>query len=141
MITKTYNIPGRQLQYDIENTIRVFDKYRMDKKQPDEGVIRVWESLTRYDYFIAVTSDSSCELRIQASIPGKTIGDLEESQLIDGFLFDINKVVNKEILITPEVANKDIYKSVDTAQSILQFLMLLVGIAAALYGAKVLLNF
>lgn len=135
MVVEKFNINSALLQYHIENTIRVFKDYRLDKKIPQDGWLRVWSGITYYDYTMQPT-DEGTELQIVAGRAATKISEDQSNQHAFDFLNNLNKIVAKEIVITPEIANVDPYKTVSSGQALVQIISLIIALIAIFYGIK-----
>jgi hypothetical protein len=110
MTTIDYTLTPDQLSNAIDNTIRVFDEYSLRKKRDREGrqliIDRSW--MGRFNYFITeIPGGSQLTLEAVAAKPvsREVLAELEES-----FLKNLYKIIDKEIMITSEIANRNIYK-------------------------------
>jgi hypothetical protein len=139
MVVESYNLTPAELQAQIENTIRVFKEYKLSSKVITEGWLRVWDAGKFYDY-TTINENGKCELQVTAGRVGRKISEAESDQLAMLFVNNINKIVSKEIVITPEIANVDPYKPVDPWQVALQIIGLIVAAIAIFYGSKVFFN-
>jgi hypothetical protein len=111
MTTIEYTLTPDQLSYAVDNTIRVFDQYRLRRKTDNQGrqliVDTSWKGL--FNYFITETQGGS-QLTLEA-MAAKPISREELAGHEASFLKNLYKIIDKEIAITPEITNRDIYKS------------------------------
>ncbi len=111
MTTIEYTLTPDQLSNAVENTIRVFDQYRLrrktDKQERRLIIDRGWNGM--FNYFITETPGGS-QLTLEALTTKAASGD-ELAGYERSFLKNVYKIIDKEIAITPEIARRDIYKS------------------------------
>ena len=110
MTTIDYTLTTEQLNNAIDNTIRVFDEYGLRRKRDSEGrqliIDRSWMGM--FNYFITeIPGGSQLTLEAMARKPasGEELASHEES-----FLKNLYKIIDKQIAITPEIANRNIHK-------------------------------
>ncbi|HSZ34004.1 MAG TPA: hypothetical protein VK772_11875 [Puia sp.] len=111
MTTIEYTLTPDQLSFAVDNTIRVFDQYRLRRKTDNQGrqliVDRSWRG--RFNYFVTETPGGS-QLTIEA-MTSKEVSWEELASHEESFLKNLYKIIDKEIAITPEIVNRDLYKS------------------------------
>jgi hypothetical protein len=110
MTTIEYTLTPDQLSFAVDNTIRVFDQYRLRKKTDNQGrqliVDTSWKGM--FNYFVTETPGGS-----QLTIEAMTLKPVSSEELAgheEIFLKNLFKIIDKEIAITPEITNRDIYK-------------------------------
>lgn len=131
---KIYALTPQELHNAVQNVIRIFDDYSLDRKKPDATTYRILSGGKFYllKYFNAA---GGTELKITV---GKTFGKITEAEavpLVSTFFSRIDQVVNRQIIMTPDVANKDVFKSGQGAIALLtivKFIVALIAIAIAL---------
>ena len=110
MTTIEYTLTPDQLSFAVDNTIRVFDQYRLRRKTDNQGrqliVDRSWMGM--FNYFITETSVGS-QLTLEA-MTSKPLSREELAGHEESFLKNLYKIIDKEIAITPEITSRDIYK-------------------------------
>jgi hypothetical protein len=110
MTTIEYTLTPDQLSNAVDNTIRVFDQYslkrKMDKQERRIIVDRSWMGM--FNYFVTETPGGS-QLTIEA-MTSKPVSREELAGYEERFLKNLYKIIDKEIAITPEIVNRDIYK-------------------------------
>jgi hypothetical protein len=110
MTTIDYTLTPEQLNNAIDNTIRVFDEYRLRKKRDSEGrqliIDRSW--MGRLNYFITELPEGS-QLTLEA-VSAKPVSREELAGHEESFLKNLFKIIDKQIAITPEIANRNLYK-------------------------------
>ena len=139
-----YTLTPDQLIDAIHNTIRIFDKYGLSKKTDKEGRFRITDRSWSGNYlFYVVETDSGCQLSLEAKkIVGKPLTFGEQQQKEEEFLKNLYKVIDKEILITPEIAGTDIYKDKKRSRvmlsivSLIAVIVLIIIILKAYKGSK-----
>jgi hypothetical protein len=111
MTTIEYTLTPDQLSYAVDNTIRVFDQYSLRRKTDSQGrqliVDMSWKGM--FNYFVAETPGGS-QLTLEA-MTSKPISREELAGHEEFFLKNLYKIIDKEIAITPEITNRDKYKS------------------------------
>ncbi len=109
-MTIDYTLTPDELSTAVYNTILIFDEYQLRKKADHEGhqyiIDTSWKGM--FTYFISETMDGS-RLTLNA-VSSKSSSDDELSGHEEKFLKNLYKVIDKEISITPDKANKSIYK-------------------------------
>src|SRR5579872_4174466 len=110
MTTIDYTLTPDQLSMAIDNTIRVFDEYRLRKKRDSQGrqliIDGSWRGRLNY-YITEITGGSQLTLEAVATKP---VSKEELTRHEESFLKNLYKIIVKEIAITPEIANRNIYK-------------------------------
>ncbi len=111
MTTIEYTLTPDQLSFAVDNTIRVFDQYRLKRKTDNQGrqliVDRNWRG--KFNYFVTETPGGS-QLTIEA-MTSKPVSREDLAAHEESFLKNLFKIIDKEIAITPEIINRDLYKS------------------------------
>jgi len=115
MTTIDYTLTPDQLSIAIDNTIRVFDEYSLKKKRDREGrqLIRDRSWMGMFNYFITEIPGGS-QLTLEA-MGAKTVSRDELAEHEESFLKNLYKIIVKEIAITPEIANRNLYKTAKVA--------------------------
>ena len=129
MFEKNYTQSPTEIQSAIENVARVFKDYKLQEKPTPSGLSRCWNSLTYHDYKIS-GDETGSTLSVQSGKAGKKLSESESDQNNELFISQINKILNREITITPEIANVNPYKPVSGGSLIYSLLVL----AIAIYG-------
>lgn len=135
MVAEKFYTTSNVLQSHIENTIRVFKDYKLSKRPPKEGWLRVWENAFYYDYTFAGL-ENEIELQVEAGKAAAKIDEITADNYARSFIANIKKIAEKEIVITPEIANVDPYKPVNTRAAIMQLILLIIALIATFYGIK-----
>lgn len=111
MTTIEYTLTPDQLSNAVDNTIRVFDQYSLRKKTDNQErrliVDKSWMGM--FNYFITESPGGS-QLTLEA-MTSKPVSREELARREESFLKNLYKIIDKEMAITPEIANRDIYKS------------------------------
>ncbi len=109
-MTLEYTLTPDQLSNAIDNTIRVFNEYSLRKKKDSEGKQFIIDTswMGMFTYFIVETPAGS-QLTLEA-VAVKTITGEERLAHEESFLKNLFKIIDKEIAVTPEIANRDLYK-------------------------------
>jgi hypothetical protein len=111
MTTIDYTLTTEQLNNAIDNTIRVFDEYSLRRKRDSEGkqliIDRSWMGM--FGYFIVEIPGGS-QLTLEA-MARKPVSEEELASHEESFLKNLYKIIDKQIAITPEIANRKIHKS------------------------------
>ncbi|HEV3223466.1 MAG TPA: hypothetical protein VGZ90_11340 [Puia sp.] len=110
MTTIDYTLTTDQLSNAIDNTIRAFNEYSLRKKRDNEGrqliIDRSW--MGKFNYFIIEIPGGS-QLTLEA-VTAKPVSREELAEREESFLKNLYKVIDKEIMITTEIANRNVYK-------------------------------
>jgi hypothetical protein len=109
-MTLEYTLTPDQLSNAIDNTIRVFDEYNLRKKKDSEGRQFIMDTswMGMFSYYIVETPSGS-QLTLEA-VAVKTITAEERLEYEERFLKNLFKIIDKEIAVTPEIANRDLHK-------------------------------
>ncbi len=111
MTTIDYTLTPDQLSNAIDNTIRAFKEYSLRKKTDSQGrqliIDRSWMGM--FNYFVTEAPGGS-QLVLEA-MTAKQVSREELAGYEESFLKNLYKVIDKEIAITPEIADTDIHKS------------------------------
>jgi hypothetical protein len=109
-MTLEYTLTPDQLSNAIDNTIRVFDEYNLRKKKDSEGRQFIMDTswMGMFSYYI-VETPAGAQLTLEA-VAAKTITAEERLEYEERFLKNLFKIIDKEIAVTPEIANRDLYK-------------------------------
>jgi hypothetical protein len=110
MTTIDYTLTPDQLSNAIDNTIRVFNEYSLRKKTDSQGRQMIIDTswMGMFNYFITEMPGGS-QLTLEA-MAAKPVSREELAGHEESFLKNLYKIIDKEIAITPEIANTDIYK-------------------------------
>ncbi|HSZ33220.1 MAG TPA: hypothetical protein VK772_07910 [Puia sp.] len=131
-MTIEYTITDKHLQTSILNTIRVINEYRLDKKKylnntykiliPSKGIF--------YQYQV-FKKETGSQLKIYAGFTkGTKITETNAVAWINLFLTNLDSVISGQVVLTPEMINKDVYKSSQFAFGLLQLIILIVAVIA-----------
>jgi hypothetical protein len=109
-MTLEYTLTPDQLSNAIDNTIRVFDEYNLRKKKDSEGRQFIMDTswMGMFSYYI-VETPAGAQLTLEA-VAAKTMTAEERLEYEERFLKNLFKIIDKEIAVTPEIANRDLYK-------------------------------
>jgi hypothetical protein len=136
------NLNPDKLNDAIHDTIRVFDNYGLSRKTDKEGRFRITDYSkmgtynSYYTYYITGTDSGASELYLEGHKVGKQFS-LEDQEAYEKlFLKNLNKIIDKDIPITAEVANKELYKEEKGAKGVLTLILLVLAIASIFYGIK-----
>lgn len=138
---KDYAFTPQQLNDYIQDTVRVFDEYRLDKKiyanstykilAPTKGIF------IQYQFF---TTETGCQLSIAVGALSGKITEQNALAWANVFINQVDKIINRQILLTPEIANRDVYKSGQTTTGVIKLISLIAAIIAILYSFYVLMS-
>jgi hypothetical protein len=129
MVQKNYHYQSTEIQSGIENVARVFKGYKLQEKLTAENFNRCWNELIYHDYKISGDENGSV-LSVKSGKAGKKLSESESDHNSEVFVSQLNKILNKEIVITPEIANVNPYKPVSSGN----LLYSLIVLAIAVYG-------
>lgn len=138
------DFPGQtpqQLHSAVQNTIRVFNEYSLDKKSPVDGlfIVHSTEALSLYYQLQYFNIDGGTQLSVKAGKgPGVDLNSDLAGPMIEGFLDRLDQVNTGKIVLTPDVVNRDVYKSGQTASGIVWLLRALAAAAAIILGVMAL---
>ena len=109
-MTIEYTLTPDQLSDAIDNTIRAFSEYSLRKKKVSEGIQFINDTswMGMFSYFIVETPAGS-QLTLEA-VSLKPLTAEERLEREENFLKNLFKIIDKEIAITPEIANRSLYK-------------------------------
>jgi hypothetical protein len=133
-----YNLPPDKLLDAIHNTIRVFKHYSILKRTNRDGRSIIMDAswFGRF-YFYIIETEGGSQLSIEA---GKTIGKNISPEELEShektFIKNIEKIIDKEIVITPEIANTDIYKDKQKASGLTSLILLISALIMVFVGFK-----
>lgn len=131
---KTYLLTVQQLFDAVQNTIRVFNEYALDKKMLPNNTYRI-NSGANFYLLQLFTMPEGTQLKVTA---GKVFGKITEGaavQLVNQFYSRLDLIVKGQIVLTPDVVNRDVYKAGQGAVAfltLLKFIVALIAIAIAL---------
>jgi hypothetical protein len=126
-----------QLNDAVQNTIRFFDNYRFSKKTDQDGRLIVYDSEWSGTYYYFITEDGSgSQLSVEAKKTEKPLGLKEQSAYEEIFIKNILKIIDKEIVITPEIARRDIYKKNRKAPGPITIIYILIIVVVIVIGMK-----
>lgn len=131
---------SQQIHNSVQNTIRVFNEYRLDKKSPIAGVYKIWSSAGDLIFYNLQYFD--IEGGTQLSVMGaKAIGgEMTDAFGVENFFERLEQVHNGRIALTPEVVNRDVYKGDQGTLAIIWVIRAVVALAAIILGLKALLR-
>jgi hypothetical protein len=137
-MTIEYTLTPDQLSNAVYNTILVFDEYSLRKKTDGEGrqliIDTSWNGM--FSYFITETPGGS-RLSLEA-LATKPVSKGELAGYEEGFLKNLYKIIDKEITISPEMANTDIYKTRRIGISLRRIMWIVVIIVIILLIVKMI---
>ena len=110
MTTIDYTLTPDQVSIAIDNTIRVFNEYSLKKKRDSQGrqLINDRSWMGMFNYFITEIPGGS-QLTLEA-VARKPVSREELAGREESFLKNLYKIIIKEIAITPEITNRNLYK-------------------------------
>ena len=135
-------VSTQQLHNALQNTIRVFDEYRMNKKMHDAQTFRIYSTEDGGLFYLVKYFDVEDGVQIRVTC-GKLFGKITEVaavNFITTFLSRLEQVFNGHIVLTADVANRDIYKSVDGLSAVGIILRLAIAIITVIMGLLVLMR-
>jgi len=142
-MTKNFTgLPTQHLHDAVQNTIRIFNEYRLDKKIYPGSIYKVFSTEAGgifYDlqYF---KLDDGVQISVKA---GKIFGKITEAEavtLVQNLLTRIDAVLSGKIIMTADVANRDVYKSGQTVTGLFALIKLIVAIVAIIMALMVLMR-
>jgi hypothetical protein len=136
-MTIEYMLTPDQLSNAIDNTIRVFNEYSLRKKKDIEAKQIIIDSswMGMFSYFIVETPVGS-QLTLEA-VSVKPLTAEERLEHEETFLKNLFRIIDKEIAITPEIANRKLYKKPKISlglRSILWLIVIIVLIIKTVQG-------
>lgn len=134
---KVYSLAPQQVHDAIQNAIRVFNEYRMDKKRNGNKFFILTPSALFYQYELLVVPDGTL-LRIEAGGRYGKISNEEASQSVSQFITRLDQIINGHILLTADVVNRDVYKSGQGVIGAIWLIRLIIAIVAIIMGIMVL---
>lgn len=137
---KIYTLSPQDLHDAIQNTIRVFNEYRLSKKKGPGEAFRVDAGSYFLLYMLFITPEGT-ELNIKC---GKTGGGEIAAHLalsyINQFFSRIDQIANGRIALTPEIVNRDVYKGGQGVAAAFWLIRLVAAIAAIVIAMMVLMH-
>jgi hypothetical protein len=133
MKTIDLNYSTEYVNDSIIDTIRVINTYKLDKKQVN-GYNRIWDGLCYIDFLTEFADEQRTELHLTGNKIGGRLTEREESQLLQKFIDNLERILRKEVVISAELLNVDPYKPVDGGMAFLDLIKLIVAIGVILYG-------
>lgn len=140
---KRYLLTIQQLHDAIQNTIRVYNDYKMDRKVHANSAYRVYGPgyYLQFQYF---KTNDGCEIKTisgKASLSGK--GEIKEENAranVMEFYRRIDQIVNKEVALTPDILNRDVYKAGAGLIAGVNLIRLVVAVIAIVIALMALLH-
>lgn len=133
----------QQLHNSVQNTIRIFNEYRLDKKSPENGVFTVHSTEGGSIFFHLQYFDieGGTQLNVSAGKPvWNKIGDNTIVPLVESFFDRLDQVNSGKIVLTPDVVNRDVYKSGQAVSGAIWLIRAIVAAAAIIIGLMALLH-
>jgi hypothetical protein len=137
---KKYELTKNVLYGNILDLVRVFEKYSISKSQSvqnEKGIIFL-SGKYNIEFNIKELNGISL-LNYETKLSFGKPKDNELQIISEELIMNLDKITNKEILITPEIANIDPFKKAEGA-SLLSIIQLIIAIVAILYGLKYFLS-
>lgn len=135
---KLYSLTSQQVHDAIQNMIRVFNEYRLDRKLYENNVYRVYAGKYFYNYQMFNTPEGT-QLKVSCGLSfGPTIADEDARHLVEQFYSRLDQIISGQIALTPDVVNRDVYKSNQAALGVLTIVKLIVAAAAIIMGIMAL---
>jgi hypothetical protein len=129
---KKYELTKNVLYGNILDLVRVFEKYSISKSQSvqnEKGIIFL-SGKYNIEFNIKELNGISL-LNYETKLSFGKPKDNELQIISEELIMNLDKITNKEILITPEIANIDPFKKAEGA-SLLSIIQLIIAIVAIL---------
>jgi hypothetical protein len=131
------SISPDQLNDAIQNTIRVFNNYRFTKKTDRDGRLIIQDSEWSGSYYYFITEyGSGSQLSVEAKKEGKPLTIKEQSDHEEAFIKNVLKIIEKEIILSPEITKVDIYKNKRRPPGMITILYILIAFVLIIIGYK-----
>lgn len=137
---KSYNLTIQQLHDHIQNMIRVYNEYKLDRKLQPGNTYRVFGPGYFFLYQLFTTPDG-CQIKVTV---GKAMGKIKEEEavnLANIFLTRLDQIVNGQIVLTADIVNRDVYKSGQALLSVVNLVRLIVAVIAIIMALMALGHF
>jgi hypothetical protein len=109
---RNYCITTTLLQNAIFDTIRFFEEYSLDDKVYENNTYRIKVAKKNICYFYQILkTDSGSRLLMKVQNPKVGMTQFEAVYLENIFINNLDKIINKEIIVTEGIAKKDVYRS------------------------------
>jgi len=123
---RDYPISTTLLQTAILDTVRVFDEYCLDANVYKNYTYRIREPKKHIYYLYKVYETvTGSLLDITAQNAKGNITEYAAMELENIFLEKLDKIVNKEIVLSPEQVKKDVYKSAGGVLGVVQLIIII----------------
>jgi hypothetical protein len=140
------DLSPEKLNDAVHDTIRVFDNYGLAIRQDKEGRFRINDFSpmgtysSYYTYYINPTEKGSEMILESFKVGGKPYPLEKQEAYEKAFLKNLNKIIDKEIPITAEIANKNIYKAEKGVKGIGIIISVIFIILLLYFGMKLLMQ-
>lgn len=136
---KKYLLTVQQLHDAVQYTIKVFNDYKLERNLGPNNAYTIYGPgyFLRFQYF---TVEGGCEIK---TVSGKILGKITEEAArtnVNEFYRRIDQIVTKKIALTPDILNKDVYKSGSTIIAAIQLVKLIVAIVAIVLAIMALVH-
>lgn len=138
-MTKVYPVSPQQLQDAIQNTIRIFNEYRLDKKVYVDSVYKINSGSVFYRYQMFTTPEGT-QLKMTVGDGFFNMPESKASMLVEQFFSRVDQVIKGQIVLTADVVNRDVYKANQGVLAGIGILRLIVAAIAIAFGLYVLLG-
>lgn len=129
--------PHEKVNTAVIDTVRIVDQYRLDRKQYD-GYNRIWGTGIYYDFSVLGHGVSSTTLEIIPYKKGEQLHEIFEEEAVNGFMSNLNRILNGDVMVTADILNKDPFKQSNRISLVNSFSILLAVIVLTYYGIKLM---
>jgi hypothetical protein len=133
------NYPKETVNTAIIDTIKIINHYRLDRKSYN-GQNRIWLKIGYIDFALIPVDENNSTISMVVTKGGKVLSGQDASELTREFVYNLNMVLSGNVLITPEIMNKDPYKIPDQGALILNIIIIIAAVIAIFYGFSALIK-
>jgi hypothetical protein len=127
-----YTLTPDQLSNAVYNTILVFDEYSLRKQMDREGRQLIMDTSWKGTFSYFITEMPGGSRLTLAALATKLVSADELVGYEESFLKNLYKIIDKEITITPELANTDIYKKRQVGNGLKRIIWIVIVIVMAI---------
>lgn len=136
---KDYPLSPQQVHDAIQNTIRVFNEYKLDRKIYENNIYKIHSIGGEiYQYQLFVTPNGT-QLKMQVLSRTYKMTEERAVPLVTQFISRLDQVISGQIILTPDTVNKDVYKTDQTALGMLSLTRIVLAIISAILALKLLM--
>ncbi len=137
---KDFSLTPQQLQDGIQNTIRVFNEYKLDRKMYANNTYKIATPSGEFYQYQFLIIPGGTQLSMTVGSRGYKMTEQKAIGLVSQFFSRLDQVINGQIILTAEIVNRDVYKSSQNLIGAINLVRLVVAVIATIMALMLLLR-